>query len=251
MIDNVTAISLKDLQDENATTLETIGEELLSEWKTAGKKALWLGIGMSAFFVGLLLITWNMGDDNKFFIIILTTVCFLGIVWSIKNIVSGISKFYSTPPLAGKTAEESLVRFFEACTLTLYINHFAKMGVVPAVEAFTCLLNKAKKQTGQHKGFVETLRNDAQKFCKELIPLFKELSEADIEIEELKSVDNEGLLVRYECFFSLTAYKGLHGNSVNPIKEIGKLRLKVDKQLAEIGGRFYLTDARCNWTILK
>ena len=149
--------------------------------------------------------------------------------------------------------------------MSLYVKNIKKIGVIPIEEAYLCLLNHAKEKYSDLEGFEIKLAEDSSTFWKELNEYYEKqirdglihlqkdnigFTEVTIHITKTELIDDKNEIKYYITYFDLIAYTGMMGDTFHPKKEIGRKRLKVVKMVVNINGRYYLTDADCNWIMI-
>ena len=253
--------SIVDLSNEKAERLEDTKNRFGKIWRKHGYRSLGLAGGMMTFVIVVPTIVYFLGGFNYLKpgyktnnpMIYLGGCVVIGLaVWflflTLSKLLYALKVILGPIPLAGRSPEETMQQFLEA-QLSELILLTGKIGTVPWLQAYVCLLDQAKDKEGQYDECIVHWKAKTKEIYGLLKKHYspKEISKLAYNIATPEGFSfKEAILgdgiTTYEVSIRIQAWEGIDNPGVSSSKDIGFAHLILNIPIAQIGDRWYLAD---------
>jgi hypothetical protein len=250
-------------ETETPESLEGSGKQHYNTWIKQRLRLIAIGLGCALFAV--VVTFWvkplsrpSSGDaietlinaPTSFMDFALRAVCVGAFVIGMGMTLSQVGKILRGPPKAGTTAEQTVRQFYshalvQAGTLTSSID----------LEAFVCLLNRAKKELGEWTGFCEYWKQTNSEIVKALHARSKHpVKQAPETRREVKSVNIVDGPENRASYVVTVAFTAVFDQGCNPLtgaritSTFGPYLYSDKGDIMRVGSRWYLCSGKWSGT---
>ena len=232
--------NIVDLSNEKAERLEDTKSRFGNIWRKHGYRSLGLAGGMIAFVIVVLTIAYFLGGFNYLkpgyktnnpmvylggFVVIGLAVWFLFL--TISKLLYALNVLLGPVPRSGRSPDETIRQFLEA-QLSELIILTGKIGTVPWLQAYVCLLDQAKDKEGQYDECIVHWKAKTKEIYGLLKKHYspKEISKLSYNIAtpeglSFKEVAISDGITTYEISIRIQAWEGVDNPGISSSKDIG------------------------------
>jgi hypothetical protein len=253
--------STLDLSHEKPAQLEATTARFGAAWRKHGYRTVGLGAGMLAFigilltvgyFIGVLnILKPNYKATNP--MEYLYGLAILGAsLWvffmALSKLLSGCKVLLFGAPRAARCADETIRQFVEPLLAQMVIRT-GKMGTVPWLQAYVCLLDQVKTQECDLDSFVVRMQEQVKIAFSDLQKHFAPKSISGLSYNTgrpdwfaVTELSRDSELITYEVAVRVDATEGINSPGLSSVKDIGSVRLVQGITVAQIGDHWYLAE---------